>query len=350
MSLSRDVSTTLRGRRTAEAAGQPLDDTSKLANMLRLPTLLLVACALPANAAEVVRVPPWELHSSFWMSLHQTLIADASGFAPRDLTALSPEDQKGWNEAVAAYRAAAGHGDTTFAKPVAITNDAISQVADDAVEPLIDAPLAEALKRSAPIYRAHWWTADDKANRFFIGYAAAMLREAGEDLILAHQTVYRAEWPRRILVYVAPYGGPFGAYTMTGRAGGVITTMSSRDAKYQGLRALEMLLHESSHAVVGPTTGTVADAIATAAKRRGVEAPRDLWHAILFATSSELTRRFLAERGAPAYQPSSEELFTRVWPHYREAIEKHWIPYVDGQGKLEDAIDEVIGAIPRRSP
>ena len=103
--------------------------------MRRLSVLLLLACALPANAAEVVRVAPWELHSSFWMSVHQTLIADAMRSTQRDLTALSPEDQKAWNEAVAAYRAAGGHGDMTFANPMAITNDAISQVADDAIEP-----------------------------------------------------------------------------------------------------------------------------------------------------------------------------------------------------------------------
>ncbi|HEX3554133.1 MAG TPA: hypothetical protein VIA62_12980 [Thermoanaerobaculia bacterium] len=313
----------------------------------RLSLLLLLACALPANAAEVVRVAPWELHSSFWMSLHQTLIDDAMRATPRDLTALSPEDQKAWHESVASYRTAGGHGDLTFAKPMMITNDAISQVADDAVEPVVDAPLADALKRAAPVYRTQWWVADDKANRFFIAYAAAMLREAGADLVRAHEAVYRTAWPQRILVYVSPYGGPFGAYTMTGRAGGVITTMSSRDAGYQGLRALEMLLHESSHAVVNPVRGTVATAISAAAKKHGVEAPHDLWHALLFATSSELTRRLLAERGVAAYQASSEDLFTRVWPRYREAVEKYWIPYADAKGTLEDAIDKVVGAIAR---
>ena len=119
--------------------------------------LLLFACALIANAAEVVRVAPWELHSSFWMSLHQTLIADVSRSTPRDLTALSPEEQKTWKEAVAAYRASAEYGDMIFAKPIAITSDAITQIADDATEPLIGAPLADALNRTALIYRARWW-------------------------------------------------------------------------------------------------------------------------------------------------------------------------------------------------
>lgn len=315
--------------------------------MRNLAISLVLTATLTASAAEVVRVSPWELHSSFWMSLHQTLIADAMRPAPRDLTALSAEDRAAWNEAVAAYRAAGGQGDMTFAKPMAITNDGLTQVADDATEPVIDAPLADALKRAAPVYRAHWWAADDEANRSFMAYAAAMLREAGNELVRRHEAVYRTPWPQHILVYVAPHGGPFGAYTMIGRAGGVITTVSSRDAGYQGLRALEMLLHESSHGVVGPVRGTVAAAITAASKQRGIEAPHDLWHAILFATSGELTRRLLAERGVSDYVPSSEDLFTRAWPKYRQPIETYWIPYLQGQGTLEDAIDKVVGSIPR---
>ena len=315
--------------------------------MRLLAILVLFACALPAEAAEIVRVPPWELHSSFWMSLHQTLMTDAMRSSPRELAGLSAEEQAAWNEAVMAYRTAGGGGDVTFASPMTITNDAVTQVADDATEPLIDAPLAAALNRAAPIYRKHWWADDDRANRFFLGYAAAMLREAGEDLVRAHERVYRTAWPAQIRVYIAPYGGPFGAYTMTGRAGGVITTMSSRDSGYQGLRALEMLLHESSHAVVTPTRGTVAAAISASAKKHGIDVPRDLWHAILFATSSELARRLLTERGVATYIPSSEDLFTRVWPRYREPIEKYWFAYLNGQGTLEEAIDKVVEAIPR---
>ena len=78
-----------------------------------------------------------------------------------------------------------------------------------------------------------------------------------------------------------------------------------------------------------------------------VEVPRDLWHAIIFATSSELTRRALLARGVPDYVPSSIDLFTRAWPRYREPVEKNWLPYLDGQGTLEDAIDHIVAAIPR---
>ena len=310
----------------------------------RLTVIVLCALTLAAHASEVVRVSHWELHNSFWMSLHQTLIDDAMREKPRDLGALKPEEQTAWNEAVAAYKAAGGSGDMTFTKSMTITTDGLTQVADDAVDPIIDAPVADTLKKAAPVYRAHWWAADDNANRFFIAYASAMLREAGDELVRAHQKVYRTPWPERIRVYVTPAAGPYGAYTTYGLAGGWITTMSCHDEGYQGLRALEMLLHESSHTVVNPNRGTVAEAVAAASKKRNIRQPHDLWHAILFATSSELTRRYLAERGTK-FVPSSEDLFTRAWPFYRVAVETHWYAYLNGQGTLEDAIDKIVDAV-----
>lgn len=312
---------------------------------MSLPVLLL-ACAFAANASDTVRVPPWEFHNSFWMSLHQTLIDDAMSPKPRDLSSLSAAENAAWTASVAAYRAVGGKGDMTFANAMLITNDGLTQVADDAIDPVIDAPLADALKRAAPVYRAHWWAADAKANQFFLTYAAAMVQDAGVELVRQHEAVYRSKFPQHVHVYIALHAGPFGAYTINGRSGGVITTMSSRDAGYQGVRALEMLLHESSHAVVGPNNGTVAAAILAASKQRGLAVPRDLWHAILFATSSELTRRLLMERGVTDFVPSSVELFTRAWPKFREPVEKYWLPYLNGQGTLEEAIDKVVDAIP----
>jgi hypothetical protein len=56
----------------------------------------------------------------------------------------------------------------------------------------------------------------------------------------------------------------------------------------------------------------VTEAIAAASTKLHVNPPRDLWHAILFGTSSELTRLALAKRGASAYVPVSKDMFARV--------------------------------------
>ena len=302
------------------------------------------------DASEVVEVEAWQLHNSFWMSLHQTLIAHASDMEVAPMEGLSSEEAAAWAEAVAAYREAGGEGSMTFARPMQITTDALSQVADDAVRPDSDAPLAEALVKAAPAYRAHAWPADEAAARFFIAYAASMLEEVGAGLVQRHVAVYGTPWPERVRVYVTPYAGTYGAYTIVGRAGGVITTMSCRDAGYQGVRVLEMIPHEASHAIVSPNDGTVAEAIVAAAERHGVAPPRSLWHALLFSTSGELARRRLAELGFAGYEPLADEVIGRAWPRYREPIQRHWWPYLEGSGTLGAAIDAIVADIARGAP
>ncbi|HEX6160536.1 MAG TPA: hypothetical protein VF111_10250 [Thermoanaerobaculia bacterium] len=314
---------------------------------MRARVVLLFAILLgayTAPAAEVVRVGRWELHSSFWMGLHQTLMHDASTRTPRDLAALTAEQKSAWDAAVALYRTTAGRGSITFAQPMMNLQNDLTQVADDAVELTLTGPLTDALRQVAPVYRSHWWESDDAANRFFIGYAAAMLRDAGEEIAAGHERLYRQRMPKAIRVDLAPYGGTFGAYAHSLRHGFTVT-ISSRDPGYTGLAALESVLHESSHSIVSPFHGTLAAAIEASSKKRGIEPPRDLWHAILFATTSELTRRALAARGAASYVPFSADLLTRAWPQYRVPIETHWLPYMNGQGTLEEAVEKVVGMV-----
>lgn len=301
--------------------------------------------ALPGFGAEPVRVAPWEFHDSFWMSLHQTLMDNVMSKTPQRFEGASAEEQAAWNEAVEEYRRAApGRGDISFSKAMKATTFAISRIADGAPQPPADTPVAASLRKAAPVYRAYAWQRDSAASRFFIAYASAMLREAAPALIRQHEAVYRTPWPAKVLIYITPVAGPFGAYTLAEKEG-VVTTMSCRDEGYQGFRALEMAFHEASHAVVDVNHGTVADAIAAAAKRHDVAIPPNLWHALLFETSGELTRRYLAERGITKFVPSSAELFTRAWPYYREAVETWWLPYLGGQGTLDDAVDKIVAAV-----
>ena len=66
----------------------------------------LLGPLLAASAGEVVQAGPWELHSSFWMSLHQTLIDEAMRSSPRAAALSSAAEQADWKMAVDAYRAA----------------------------------------------------------------------------------------------------------------------------------------------------------------------------------------------------------------------------------------------------
>ena len=111
------------------------------------------------------------------------------------------------------------------------------------------------------------------------------------------------------------------------------------------MSALEIALHESSHSIVSPWEGRVSRALRNASAKFSIEPPRDLWHAILFATTSELTERALADRGVTKYTPLAEDLLTRVWPKYREPVERHWYPYLNGTGTLEEAVEKIVAAV-----
>jgi hypothetical protein len=312
--------------------------------LMRCIPLLFVARMLAG--AEVVEADRWLLHNSFWMNLHQTLMHEATTRSPRDLSALTDDERATWTDTLDAYREAKGEGSITFSRPMMNLQNDLAQVADRARRPALQGALAEALLRAAPVYRAHWWEADHVANRFFLHYLAPMIRDAGEEILRDHERVYGETYPRSIRIDIAAHAGRYGAYSHPLRDGFVVT-IASRDEGNHGLTALEMVLHESSHSVVFPYQGRVNDAIVAASKRRGVDPPRDLWHAILFATTSELTKRAYARRGITWYVPTSQDLLTRAWPQYREPIETHWIPYIDGKGTLEEAIEKLVEAAAR---
>jgi hypothetical protein len=227
---------------------------------------------------------------------------------------------------------------------MSIMLDVLTQIVDDDTRPKLRQPLGPALVETAPIYRRYFWPADDAANRFWIGYASAMVRDAGDELAAEHARVYALPWPKAVRVDASPYAGTFGAYTMMGQLAGVHETVATRDSGNAGLTALEVVFHEASHALVHPMNGPVAEAIRKHAARLGLQPPRDLWHAILFATSSELTRRALQKRGISDYRPNADELFTRAWPQFREPIEKYWMAYIDQRMSFDEAIGNIVEA------
>ena len=122
------------------------------------------------------------------------------------------------------------------------------------------------------------------------------------------------------------YGGPFGAYTSLNP---VHVTISSHDARNQGMYGFEVLFHESSHALAG----SVNEAIAREFRERDKPIPRDLWHALVFYTTGELVRRDLAYgtitmtsprgTGSPTYQPYAARfgLYSGSWDRFRAMLD-----------------------------
>ena len=295
--------------------------------------IVLLLASVPAAAQR------WEFQNNFWVNLHQTLLATAQ----RDLDLPIPEEErKQWMSAVNAYRVRFGTRAPWVDEELVRINDALTSTLD-VLPPSIGEDLATVLTAAAPIYRQRLWPADERANRFWINVARSLVADAGEELAAEHGRVYGVPYPQRIRVDVAPYAGENGAYT-TASNGLVHTTISSRESAYQGFAALEMLLHEGSHAIVGPTNGAIGPQINADAQTAGLLAPRQLWHAVLFYTSGELTKRALRARGVSDYVPFAyrNQMYDRAFRGLQRPLESHWQQYLNGAMTREVAIANLV--------
>jgi hypothetical protein len=68
----------------------------------------------------------------------------------------------------------------------------------------------------------------------------------------------------------------------------------------------------------------------------------NLWHAILFFTSGELTRRSLATRGVSDYKPVITNMYDGPFRGFKQPIETHWLAYLDGKVTREAAIKQIL--------
>jgi len=178
-----------------------------------------------------------------------------------------------------------------------------------------------------------------------------MVRQMGVELSAQLADVYKRPWPTaRLRVDVVWYGGPYGAYTSLAPTH---VTLSSHDARNQGIYGFEVLFHEASHALAG----AVNEAIAREFRQRDKPIPRDLWHALLFYTTGELVRRDLAfgtmtlaalQGTDPSkYQPYAARfgLYSGSWDRFRGMLDLYWRPYLDGKVSFDTAVARLAAAL-----
>jgi hypothetical protein len=340
-----------------------------------------VRTALPAtqqSSATESPLPVFELHSGFWVNLHHFLYLQARlmngnsssmdsgrGAAPPDEAPVSlidfPADEiKAWRAAVALYAKDLARRDLLLNGDMETINNRLSEMetcaelqgkSSAACKSGLQADLVEALDRAAPVYRAHWWAEQDRANRAWIAQVAPMVRQMGVQLSGQLAEVYQRPWPtERLRVDVVWYGGPYGAYTTLNPTH---VTLSSHDARNQGIYGFEVLFHEASHALAS----TVNEAIASEFRQRDKPIPRDLWHALLFYTTGELVRRDLASgtmslavlQGTDPsnYQPYAARfgLYSGGWDRFRGMLDLYWRPYLDGRVSFDTAVARLAAAL-----
>ncbi|HEY5567497.1 MAG TPA: hypothetical protein VIM81_09665 [Gammaproteobacteria bacterium] len=281
-------------------------------------------------------------HSDATINLHDFLIWNARAEQPIDPRPDCVSDLPGAERQ--ALEQAQEYYDQTFADPAANNRllvalryelagfTDLSLVADEVM-----APAFAELRAAAPAYRTCWWTEHDARNREWIAELVPRLI-AHEDFLRARLSqLYEAELNARIPVDVVGYVSFGGANSLVAPDHLMI---SSVDPANKGDSALEVVFHEASHTLLGVERGAVWEALEEAVTTVGLEQlPRDLWHTVLFFTTGKAVEARLAERGVANYEPYvyREGLFDRAWPQFREPLEAHWEPYLEGRIDMAEA-------------
>jgi hypothetical protein len=308
-----------------------------------LAALASAVAVLPAAAVVAAPTPRaadrFQLQSRFWPSLHQTLMEAAQRDGVPNPGAGEAE-RATWDAAVARYRASVGDANPVRDEKLLALDEALSTLVDDAAPAALPYDVHEPLAAAAAVYRARLWPDHARGNELWIAVARALLEQVGDELLAAHERAYGQPYPQRFVVDVTPFGGRFGAYTNDLTFPHV--TQGSRDPGSQGMAALESLFHEVSHTVVRPRGGAVGREIDAAERALGRRANGQLWHAIQFYTTGELTRRALATRGVPYTMMVEGRLWEGPFGGLEEAVETSWTPVLDGKATRDEAIRAIV--------
>ena len=284
-------------------------------------------------------------HSNPWVNLHHFARLSARSGAPAPAH-LSEDDRKQWAAGVESYKPYAARDvllDDGMVEIKAALRGAEGKASLEGIA--IDASLKATLEGLMPIYRKYWWPDHDRANRAWIAAVQPRLERHGTALSQAVARAYETNWPSSpIPVDITTTAGPNGAYT-TGPP--TLVTLSSSEASLQGLAALEMLFHESSHSPVSDLFPRVS----RAASEGNVTVPRQLWHAVLFYTAGELTTRELKAHGIAYTEYADARLYVNLCgAGCRDKIVEHWTPRLDGRRSVADALAALVASFKSAAP
>jgi hypothetical protein len=313
------------------------------------------------NQQEIV-LPIFAFHSGFWVNLHHFLYEQARqggqarelGRGARPSTAaappLSPEEERRWKDAVSYYAATLAGQNLEFNGEMVLLNNRLAELEgcreiDSSSSPQCVSGLREglvnALEEAAPIYRAHWWPEQDRANRAWIAAVGELIRRYGTAVSRRLARAYQAPWPANpIRVDVAPYAGPWGAY---GSLNPLHVVIAGGDPRNQGLAALAVVFDEASQAFAAD----VVEALESAFHDQNKLVRRDLWQAMLFYTAAVTVERVLNASGGAKESPAEarwvrEGLRARGWQAYTGLLERVWQPYLDRQIDFPTAIQLLV--------
>ncbi len=264
--------------------------------------------------------PLFDFHSNFWVNLHHYLYQQVAAPYYRELAKhdLLTREMEAINNRLADLEGAATLKGSGLAPE-----------------------LIAALGAAAPAYKTGLWIEHNRGNLAWIEAVKPLIAKHGAALSKELAAAYETAWPDGpIRVDVAEHAGWSGAYTTLKPTH---ITISSIAPGNQGASALEILFHEASHSLIEHVEKALS---AEAAAQNKLFQRRAFWHAVLFYTAGELTRRRL-----DGYTPYAIKngLYDRGWAGALPVLEKDWKPYLDGKIDFTTAVQRMVAdyGVPR---
>ncbi len=300
--------------------------------------------------------PAFRFRSGFWQNLHHTLyyqaqvletiygagvgqLAPIDRAADRDFLTATNANEDLWFRAIRIYHDHYASMSFVFDQTLMNADNAIS---GDEAQPLpasLPAPMREALRIAAPVYRNALWKTHDASNRAFIDRLSALVTRYHAGLSARLARIYAAQWlAQPYVVDVVQYAQWNGSYS--NNAGDFVhIVMSAQDPSERGMGSLDMLFHEASHSVADPQHGTIGGPITAAAAKLNRPVPDQFWHAVIMYAPGK-TVEDLAKTSNEKYtmvwmQPG---LFGGSWRRYYDALQTHFYRYMQGTGTLDSAL------------
>lgn len=344
---------------------------TKIPTLVKLLLALLVCCpslcgatvyGKPAhNQRASEKAQLFHFRNGFWMNLHHYIYAQAlatsdSVKGPLRSSAEDaiqnapckaiPEAQRAaWQKAIDYYRTNYTAKDWLFDDDMRRLNDVMGNSADNHDPPAsLPEELRQVLKAAAPVYRAACWTEHHRANQAWIEALQERLALHGRAMVQRLTNIYEAKWPDDMVVDAVTYANWSGAYTYDQHI-----TVGSVNKDYQGDSALEMIFHESSHAL----DAKVFDELQAEFAAKHSEMPRDLYHVVIFFTAGILAQQEL-KKTDPGYTPYAYRLgiYKRVpeWGEDEAILQRTWKPYLEGAKPRKEAIAELVQGVCCKEP
>lgn len=263
---------------------------------------------------------------------------------------LDEGERASWARAVGVYRQRLAGRDIVHDRQLIALRQPLGTIACANGTPAdLDPRLRAALLEAIPVYRRHWWPGHLAQNLEWTESLASALAPYEEVLSDRIAEAYGGRWPdERTRVDVTVYASWQGAYT-TNRPNW-ITLTSHPD--HRGVRAVDLLFHEVSHASFFEQPFLAH--LSAAFRAQGVERPPGLLHVIQFVTPSELIRRELASEDLRGFVPYAElgDLYRRntSWGELREVVEDHWVSFLAGEIERSEALSRIVAELVEPAP